>query len=243
MRRFLTAAAVLGSIAATNGRASADLITYTETVVASGSLGGVQFTGALVTIVATADTAGVVRLQQFPAILAVDNASATILVAGLGEATFTTPTFTYVNTIDRGLGNNARSGIEAGTIAQPSIDILDVNSTAFTSYDLKTPFGPINGRASGGGGGQFSFDTSSGALFFDSFAFAPATFVAGVPEPSSLSLAIVGVVGLTMVARRRPRGGRMAPSGDDLVAKSHCSEGPCAHLLDSLRPIGRLWNY
>jgi hypothetical protein len=118
MRRFLTAAA-LGSIAATNGRTSADLITYTETVVASGSLGGVQFTGALVTIVATADTAGVVRLQQFPAILAVDNASATILVAGLGEATFTTPTVTYVNTIDRGLGNNARSGIEAGTIAQP----------------------------------------------------------------------------------------------------------------------------
>jgi hypothetical protein len=185
-------------------QAFAESITYTETAVASGSLGGIAFTNSLATLVAAADTNSVTTIPNLPFVVwAVDNQSATISIAGLGIATFTGHTLTYDNPGEP--GNPERVGIEGGSVASTGFDILDVENSAFSSYRLNTPIGPLTGATSGGGGGVLFWGTTSGALTFDSFAGRTATFQAAlrssaVPESASLVMASLGLTAIVATA-------------------------------------------
>jgi hypothetical protein len=183
--------------------AHAASVTYVETTTASGSLGGSSFTNALVTMTAIADTANVMPIPLFNA-LGVDDESATVSIAGLGTATFTGTAGTHFFVNHGSLGVSPTVGLAAGSIAAPRADILDVTNPVFSTYGLTTSFGPVSGTTSGGGGGAFSFATSSGPLFFDAFTAAGTFQATVVPEPSSLVLTgIAAVAGMVMGARRR----------------------------------------
>jgi hypothetical protein len=200
VRRIATAAIAL---ALGNVPTSAASITYTETITASGSLGGIPFTDALVTITALADTDNVTTVPGFPNTLAVNDESATVDIAELGIATFTDGGTHFFVTH---AGVRSVVGIAGGTIAQPHPDILDITNSAFSTYDLTTSIGPLSGPASGGGAGTVSFATSAGPLTFDSFAGTTGTFEAtlqSVPEPSSLMLAgVASLIGAGLWVRR-----------------------------------------
>ena len=150
----------------------------------------------------------------FPNVFSVDDDSATVNIAGLGIATFT-DNGTHVFVAQATPFFTGAVGIAAGTIANPEADILDIANPAFGTYGLTTSIGPLSGAASGGGGGAFSFATSSGPLFFDSFFGTDGTFQAiVVPEPPSLALAGIAVVaGLGVWVRlrcSRRRGGALS---------------------------------
>ncbi len=186
IRRIAFSAVTLAFVTVSGQAAS---VTYIETITASGSLGGTSFRNALVTITAIADTKNVMGVPLFPNVRAVDDDSATIDIAGLGTATFT-GSGTHVFVAQATPFSTGAVGIAAGTIASPEADILDIVNPAFGTYGLTTSIGPLSGAASGGGGGAFSFATSSGPLFFDSFFGTDGTFQAiVVPEPPSLALA------------------------------------------------------
>ena len=84
MKRFLllvaalTMSAVLGWAAPTQ----AAPITYTETSIASGTLGGTPFTNALVTVEFTADTSGVI--EPLPGVF-VNQGTATVTIRWAGD--------------------------------------------------------------------------------------------------------------------------------------------------------------
>jgi hypothetical protein len=181
--------AVLGLVAATVGRAGADPITYTESVTASGSLGGTSFTDALVTLTAMGDTGSITN--PVPGIFVVP-VTATVDVAGIGTADLTQSLVVFANQ------NNNFDGVEA-----PTGDILDTGNPAFATYALSTSIGPVSGPPLGNPG--FPFSTSVGDFVIASFS-SDATFSAtttAVPEPSSLALCGLGVAGLAGLARRR----------------------------------------
>ena len=208
--RHIAFAAVAMLLLTVSGQASS--VTYIETITASGSLGGTSFSNALVTITAIADTKNVMGVPLFPKVLAVDDDSAAIQIAGLGTATFT-DNGTHVFVSQATPFSTGAVGIAAGTIANPEADILDIANPAFGTYDLTTSIGPVSGDASGGGGGAFSFATSSGPLFFDSFFGTTGTFQAiVVPEPPSLTLAGIALAaGLGVWVRRAARWSRARP--------------------------------
>src|SRR5579862_1176439 len=71
------------------GVASAAPITYTETLTASGTLGGTTFTDALVTVTLTGDTSNVTAGPVPHTDVLVNTGSATVSVSGIGTGTFT----------------------------------------------------------------------------------------------------------------------------------------------------------
>jgi hypothetical protein len=172
--------------------ASAGPITFTETQLGIGSLGGTSFNNALVTLVLTTDTSTITGSGIF-----YDIGPATVTVAGIGTATFTDTMEVFSNQ-----GNHA-AGIED---AQPGMgDVLDVFNTAFGTYALNTAIGPLPGNPEGSPGQ--SFPTSLGAFILTSSAngdhpamFA-ATTVGSVPEPATLGLLTAGIA-LFLIRRR-----------------------------------------
>jgi hypothetical protein len=198
LARWLWIVAILFvAMAVVENRVTATPITFTETVTASGSLGANDFTNALVTITAIANTNGVRQVPGYAGVLGVNDTSVTITVVGIGTATFTGPVFTFVNT---GIG---QAGMDSGTIANPGTDILDVNNSAFKTYDLKTSIGPVSGPPNTEAGQSYA--TTDGNLIFNAFTNPPpATFEAQVPEPSTIVCATTAVLwGLFYAYRRR----------------------------------------
>jgi hypothetical protein len=202
-RQVLMVATALGLVALTTGRASAASIVFTETVVASGTLGKTPFTAALLTFTSTADTANI--LGSFVVL----NASTKVNIAGLGDATFTVvPTKSFV--VQGSVGLPPIAGLASGAILDAGTDILDIANPAFATYDLRSSIGPLSGPALGGGIGFTSFSTSAGPLAFTSFD-STATFQAvlqpdAIPEPAAIvpaGTALVVGLGITWSRRKR----------------------------------------
>ena len=100
--------------------------------------------------------------------------------------------------------NQAVAG--AGFIDVNVGDVFDFEAAQFTGYDGISNLGPISVNAS-----FFdTFSTSGGDLRFESvtdalFTAAIEPIVNAVPEPSSVSLVVFGILALAAAARRAPR--------------------------------------
>jgi hypothetical protein len=194
MRRLTWGLAACLAVWAGFGEAQAAPITYTFTVTASGSLGPNPFNNAALTVTDTANTDSVREVS--PGLFQVLDLTATVSVAGLGTATFTFATITFLN-------QNV-SGV-VGTFG-PGTDILDViGNPALDTYDLTTSIGPLTGSPLFSSG--IHFRTTSGDLVLDGVS-GNATFAAvasPAPEPSGLALTAVGLAGVVgFVWRRKP---------------------------------------
>jgi hypothetical protein len=155
MRLLFAAAAVLGLVAvAVESHASP--ITYTESAVASGSLGGRSFTNALVTITGSADTSDV---QPSYTGYAVITPGAQVTVAGVG-------TYAFTDTIQFFVGPEYDVAGVTDLEGMLGLDILDTMSSAFETYNLTTAFGPASGSPILDAGDGFG--TSAGALILNS---------------------------------------------------------------------------
>ena len=211
MNRFLvlvvalTMTGVLGWAAPTQ----AAVITYTETAIASGSLGGTPFTDAAVTIQLTGDTSGVIEPDpSLPGFFA-NPGTATLTIDGLGTATFNSPEG-YSAII---FPPAAIPECPCFAIFEGGTGLFGLFDPSFAAYDLRTAFGPLTGP--GGGvatnpdGSPVEFFTTAGILLLtdggDTVTLTATVADAAVPEPASLSLFAVGALSAMAARRRRQR--------------------------------------
>ena len=204
MMRYFVLAAAVGVV----GHAEAGSITYIEAGSGSGYLGTSNFTDALVTLTATADTG---NITTYILGFAVPAASATVNVAGIGTATITAPVIVFVMDMQQGfpLVPHAGFAFEPGTPNEGFSTIMTLQNSAFASYNLATSIGPLTGPGGPTGPGS-PFGTSLGSFAFTDF-LGTSTFQATavtVPEPSTLVEAGTSILVLASYAwrrRRRPR--------------------------------------
>jgi PEP-CTERM motif len=172
--------------------ASADtLLTYTETMTTSGTLDGTGFTNQLVTIALTGDTNGIMSVG--PIFLLSGSASVTVATVG-------SDTFTDVMAV---VDIDGRSIQTAGiTDRALSADVLDTANSAFSSYALNTPIGPLSGTSSSTtdkNGFPIPFPTAGGTLILngpfdgDHPSTFTATATASAPEPGTLAMFGIGI--------------------------------------------------
>jgi hypothetical protein len=181
-RSLLVLAALLipmfGAVAA-----HADSIVVTETTTAAGSLDGIGFTNALVTLTLTGSTTNVSSLGgvfELPG-------TATVSVLGDGADTFTDNVNAVVNQNfeDSGFGDFTNN-----------FGILFTQNPALSTYDLESSIGPLSGTDSFNKNVAFS---TLGGAFDITFTTGSATFTAtvgNVPEPSCLLLLGMGFASL-----------------------------------------------
>jgi hypothetical protein len=198
----------------------ADPITYVQSGVASGMIGGSAFADALVQVTVNGDTSNVVSdvdVVEGYAFFANVSSATTVTIPGVGTATVTDPTvIVSIPTpvvIDNGFPELPY--VIIGTIDNPATlgeltGLGGIGSNALLGYDLQTSIGPITAIP----GGVFYptglfVHTTLGNLSFTAN-ISPTdegTFAATVvPEPMSLLLLGSGIVVLAGRARFRARG-------------------------------------
>ena len=123
---------------------------------------------------------------------------ATFSIQGIGSGTFTDLFNVFVNQ-NIGVAGFTDDAIE---------DIVDLANSAFTTYNLKGPIGPLNTTYFFTDDGVM-LGSSLGIVVFDSFSGTP-TFEASegqgsTPEPGSFILFGSGLFGLSVVVRRKLR--------------------------------------
>lgn len=166
-------------------------ITFTETIVTSGTLDGTSFTNQLVTLTLSGDTgsitsplAGIFNLIG----------PASVTVATVGSDTFTDS----INAAANQANNSAGFGDVSSNHA-----IVFTTNPAFGSYALSASIGPLSGASNGNPGSAYA--TSGGSLILNGpFNIDhPATFTASASTPEPGTLALLGLgIGLISVGRR-----------------------------------------
>jgi hypothetical protein len=217
------------------GPAQADPITYTQSGIATGTIGGTTFADALVTWTMHSDTDNVVPNSEFedggeviPAGLYFINVSSltTVDIAGIGTALVTDRSAVYGFPIPVDINDDGT--IDPPLVVFGTIDdfpVLEsftglggIGSDALAGYDLRTAIGPITAPGGVGHPPSLSVNTSLGALrfasnvdFSDRGTFTATTVPVSVLEPGSLLLLGTGLVSL-VGARSRFRDPRRTTS-------------------------------
>jgi len=186
MKAFLV---VLTAIEMFSGTVKAGAITYTETVIGTGTLGATPFTNALVTLTFIANTANIINSS--PGIFQDTVGTGLISVAGVGNGTFTDQVEAVVN-----------QGIPGAGLSDFTENLLMLwtNASVFATYNLASAIGPISSTAQINSVG-FSYATSLGNLSFASTS-GNSTFTATTtPEPATEMLLSAGLLGLAILRR------------------------------------------
>ncbi len=165
--RAKTMVLAFGAMLCVAGQAMAEPVTYSVSVVATGSLGGKSFSNALVIITFTGDTANVI-LDEYGN-WTNTTGTTTVSVEGFPLATFTEP---IVFSASSG-GKPPSVGVVS--TALPRSSIIDVFSAELAGYDLKSAIGPISGGTFYNM--EYCDSTTLGCLNFQSVVD-PATFSA-----------------------------------------------------------------
>jgi hypothetical protein len=174
---------------------SPQVIQITITGHATGSLGGQPFNDAAFAFVGLANPANVKPLQ-FGSGRYVDHQSASILIAGFGNADFTIPTRTWVSwsVTSVGIGKAGALGLDFFAIPGPA---------AAGSWHLNTPFSQFDAPTLFVNPPQFSdIPTSLGLLTIAQHATNGAFRADLVPEPGSMAIAGLCVAGVLAFCRR-----------------------------------------
>ena len=169
--------------------ANAALVTYTEQATGSGTFGGYGFTDVLVTVTFTGDTANIVDSSGFYNNIV---GTATVNVSGFVPATFTDTMEAFDNQ------GAIAAGISDWTLGA---SVLDTYDNAFATYDLITSIGPISNSPYYRP--DITFNTDRGGFNLTSLD-GNSTFtatVSSVPEPATMLLLGLGLVGLAGVRR------------------------------------------
>jgi hypothetical protein len=196
MLRILFASVVIIGLACPT-QSDAGFIAYTESITTSGTFNGMTFSGQLVTLTFTGDTTNVTATTNG---FANSITKATVTVAGLGTATLS-------DTFKVGVDTFPTFSDFTATDVTTSTDILDTFAvtSGFTGVDLKSAFGPVSGGASYPVG--TSFATSTGTFAFTQTGGGVSTASASVPEPSSVLITALGLVGVVIIPRMARRRG------------------------------------
>lgn len=188
-------------------------ITYVFSGPATGTLGVTPFTGAQVTITATADTVNVTTYGGFATIPCINLTSLTINITGVGSTTTTGQNFLFDNQTVPDWGLNGGAGAACNN---PGSDWVDVTNGQAATYGLVTAIGPTTGTPAAL---ENPIATTAGALLFTS---APPTFQAmfaaaspnvAIPTLSKWALILLGLAltGMAVFSLRR-RTPRVEPS-------------------------------
>jgi hypothetical protein len=183
-----------------SAQAIASTITYTESGIGSGSLGGITFSDASITIMGTGDTASAVTSGTH-SVNPISNIS--LDVSGFAQATFTSTTGLAQRAVGVSGGiSTSFAGFVASDTGGNQNDIMVTFGSAFDGYDLTTAIGPINGpgffvdTTFATTGGVFSLQSLNGNTTFTAT-------IAAVPEPSTWAMMILGFAGIGFMAYRR----------------------------------------
>jgi hypothetical protein len=172
----------------------ANTITITQTGVGSGEIGSTSFTDAAFTITEIGDTSDVTPFIEGEFFL---DTSASITISGVGTLDFTSATSTFVN-----------NDLDEVGFGRPFRDLYEgPHNAAFATWNMLNSIGPISGRAELLQWKLFPVDTSGGVLAFNrgsSDTVFTAT-VSPVPEPGTLPLLGIGLVGTMIFTTRRKR--------------------------------------
>ena len=177
--------------------ATAGPITYTGSFTATGTVNGTPFDGNVQFILSSDTTLVFGNCNSVSGIFCTPNGTASFSIQGIGVGTFTDPFNVFVN-----------QGVAVAGFTDDAIeDILDLSSSAFSTYDLKSAIGPVNtsyffvdtGVALGSNLGDVIIDSVSGTPTFT------ATTGVTTPEPASALLFGSGLVGIAAMLRRKLR--------------------------------------
>jgi hypothetical protein len=192
MKRASLILAALAVVLYVSAPAKAGTITYEDQAQASGTLGASSFFDVFVTVEFTGDTANVTGGSGF---FSNSVGTATVIVPGVGTATFTDTMDVFDNQFAQaaGIGDSTLNG-----------SVLDTFHSAFSSYDLKSAIGPLSGAPFFRS--DLTYGTTAGGLNFSAVT-GNSTFTATTgsptPEPASLLLLGSGLVALSGSVRKR----------------------------------------
>jgi hypothetical protein len=208
MTRLAMALVTIGIL---GGIASASPITYVETTTATGTLGGVAFTNAAVTVTLVGDTSNIVPGPSPFGSFLINPGITTIQIAGFQLATFTDLT-EIISSFNQ--ANPAPFGAPVVLFAKLDnpqgtsvTGIVFAGNPTFLGYGL-TAQAPISVTGGDASGLLATHHTNRGDLIFSSDNDTSAsTFsaTASVPEPTSAILLGAGLLSLVSIRSRRRR--------------------------------------
>jgi PEP-CTERM motif len=165
-------------------------ITFQITGIASGTIGTTVFSNTPLRFIGAGDSLTAIPVDVGVTLIPLEAVS--VRLAGAGAFDAVDAFFFFVN-----------QGIPgAGFINVLIGDVFDFDAPEFASYDGTSAIGPLSGATSF----LAPFNTSSGLLSIDSIVDSKFLAVLGadVPEPATIALALVGVLGAGLARGRRP---------------------------------------